>query len=86
MPLAAYGGTGMEDEADLAPEPGATDPTTLPAAAAATMAPAATTAPADAVPVPEDEPARGPNPLARVVHLVAEIDDGCVERDQAHLH
>src|SRR5689334_2173143 len=76
MPLAAYGGTGMEDE-------GATDPSTDPSTAAIVAPPAGADAarpvgapPAadtpeapdgpDALPIPEDEASPRVNPLARL--------------------
>jgi hypothetical protein len=73
MPLAAYGGTGMEDEATTLPdtEPAReadASPPTMTAAAAAPGAAAAGVLP-DAVPVPDDEPPGRTSVLARLVHL-----------------
>jgi hypothetical protein len=69
MPLAAYGGSGMQDEGQVQPEPTTTDPAVqapvLPVAADGV--PAAASSTADALPVPEDEPSHGPGPLARIV-------------------
>ena len=84
LPLAAYGGSGMQDEGADEPDAGATAASGAPANPAA--APAKSAAPAmaataaatgaapspvatDELPVPEDEPSRGPKPLSRVVHL-----------------
>jgi hypothetical protein len=77
MPLAAYGGSGMDDDADApttdtatatALEPGAPAQPRAGAEAGNPGATPAENATAD-LPVPEDEPPHGPGPVARVVHL-----------------
>jgi hypothetical protein len=82
MPLAAYGGSGMEEQPES--QPATPDPAHPAAGAALAAASAPATvgarAPAGAaavteqptagdLPVPDDEPSRGPSPFARVVHL-----------------
>lgn len=72
MPLAAYGGAAMDDEAHVQPEPSTVEPAAEPqpvAAMAADRTVAAAPSPIDDLPVPEDELPQGPGPLARIVTL-----------------
>jgi hypothetical protein len=79
LPLAAYGGTGMEVEPQPAPNAAGTgdgtDVAVAPAAdASGAKAPAAfaerpAAPPGSDMPVPEDEPSHGPSPIDRIVHL-----------------
>lgn len=72
MPLAAYGGTGMEDDGEgqadvpAAEQAAATVAVDSTSAAAAGPVPAA---PGADLPVPDDEPSHGPSPLHRIVRL-----------------
>jgi hypothetical protein len=82
MPLAAYGGTGMQEAPGLEPESDASmaamaaapadaahagsAATSAMAAPGATPAAEPDAAVMDALPVPEDEPSHGPSPLSRV--------------------
>jgi hypothetical protein len=73
MPLAAYGGSGMEADDTTAPTPFeaeqalAVGVTRAPSAAMPANATAAR--PIEDLPLPDGEPSRGPNPVARLVRL-----------------
>jgi hypothetical protein len=82
MPLAAYGGSGAEDEGqpelvDAAPVTSMPTPPTIPhgsspttPAASAAPTPPLPAAPGSNFPVPDDEPTNEPTLLTRVVHLL----------------
>jgi hypothetical protein len=82
MPLAAYGGSGMEDEGATPTEPNdpaapvvaamtatPTPPTAPPASVAFAATPAPPAAPGADLPIPEDERPPGPSLVARIITL-----------------
>jgi hypothetical protein len=80
LPLAAYGGSGMEEDApeadaDASVQPAAgSAPRVTPVVASGaggglTLGTAPSPGPANALPVPEGEPSHGPSTLSRVGHL-----------------